>query len=90
MKLIMEILFFSFSFEFCFYHCKDCYEESEDENDMKCISCQEDYYFIYNTTNCVNPEIYKNYYLNQTDFCLYPCLPSPNTNSRLLFSIKFL
>ena len=39
----------SFSFE-CFPDCQTCSEESNDINDMKCLSCKdEDYSLLYNT-----------------------------------------
>ena len=37
-------------------------------------------YFMANTSKCVYPSIYKNYYLNKTDLHLYPCSLYKDTN----------
>ena len=72
----------SFSFE-CFPDCQTCSEESNDINDMKCLSCKdEDYSLLYNTTNCVYKNEYKTYFNNETNNInyLYPCSLYENTN----------
>ena len=72
----------SFSFE-CFPDCQTCSEESNDSNDMKCLSCKdEDYSLLYNTTNCVYKNEYKTYFNNETNNInyLYPCSLYENTN----------
>ena len=81
MILILEILFFSVASEYCHQNCYECIEYSDNENDMKCISCKDNNTFlIYNTTNCEYKEKYKNYYLNKSDSNLYPCSLFENTN----------
>ena len=76
-KLFFFLLFFKFfSLEDkkrCYEDCKSCYEYSEDNLNQKCITCNEDLYLIYNTSNCESMDIHKNYYLNKTDSKLYPC-----------------
>lgn len=72
-QIFLISLPFSFSLDMCFTYCKTCTELSIDYQDMKCTSCIDNYYFIYNTSNCVTIKEYKNYYLNKTDSFLYPC-----------------
>jgi len=60
----------------CHEQCEECFEYSRDNNDMKCKSCKNNnYYLLYNTTNCVNKNLYIDYYKNQTNeyITLYPC-----------------
>ena len=78
-KLVLEILLFSFSLN-CFPDCNECYDDDGSEKDMKCTSCFNNSYMIYDTSNCVLPDEYKNYYLNKTDLNLYPCSLFVNDN----------
>ena len=60
----------------CHEECEKCFEYSKDDNDMKCKSCKyNNYYLLYNTTNCVDRGMYIDYYKNQTNeyITLYPC-----------------
>lgn len=60
----------------CSKQCEECFEYSNDINDMKCKSCKDKYYYLlYNTTNCVNENMYNDYYKNKTNeyITLYPC-----------------
>ena len=79
LKLILEILLFSFSLN-CFRNCDKCYDDNYTEKDMRCISCDNGYNMVYNTSNCVLPNEYTNYYLNETDLHLYPCSLFSNYN----------
>ena len=72
-KFILIIFLFSLSVESCHQNCKECYKNSNDNKNMKCISFKDDFKFIFNTSNCVNASFYPNYYLNKTDSVLYPC-----------------
>ena len=72
-KIFFIMLLFSYSLEECHSNCKDCYDLSLDDANMKCLSCIDGLYFIFNTSNCVNRIYYVNYYLNETDNKLYPC-----------------
>ena len=82
--IIVQIFFMllplSLSANVCFTFCKTCKEKSSDYQDMKCNSCMDNYYFIYNTSNCGLIKEHKNYYLNKTDSILYPCSLFPLTN----------
>ena len=89
--IFLIILLFSFSLEDCHSNCKKCYDLSLDNEDMKCLTCLDGLYFIFNTSNCVNRIYYVNYYLNETDNKLYPCSffedsncyeCNPNSNSK--------
>jgi hypothetical protein len=60
----------------CHEKCEECFEYSNDDNDMKCKSCKnKNYYLLYNTTNCVDEGYYIDYYRNTTNeyTTLYPC-----------------
>lgn len=70
---IYFFIFFSFTFEYCYDRCKTCSAFSNNYLDMKCLSCIDNYYFLYNTSNCVDRENYLNYYINKTNNILYPC-----------------
>ena len=72
MKIILIILLFSLSLE-CHSNCKTCYENSNDDNNMKCISCKNDLNLIFNTSNCGRKSDYPGYYLNKTNAILFPC-----------------
>ena len=39
--------------DFCYENCLECYEASDDENDQKCLTCKEGYYFEQNNNNCI-------------------------------------
>ena len=71
---ILKIILFSLS-QSCNPKCKTCYDDSTSEKDvnMRCITCASGLFFIFNTTNCANSTHYPDYYLNTTDFKLYPC-----------------
>ena len=72
-NIILVISLICLTFEKCHKNCEECYEFSADDNDMKCISCTEDLFFLFNTSNCVDPGFYPTYYYNYTDDSLYPC-----------------
>ena len=55
----------------CHDNCKECTEYSSDEQNMKCISCKNDFIMIFGTNNCVNIHKYPNYFI-YLDY-LYPC-----------------
>ena len=60
----------------CHDQCKECFEKSEDNNNMKCKSCKnEGYFLLYNTTNCVDEGLFSDYYKNPINesIILYPC-----------------
>ena len=38
-KFILLIFLFSLCVESCHQNCKECYEDSNDNKNMKCISC---------------------------------------------------
>ena len=79
-ELILIIILFSLSFESCHSNCEHCFMDSNDDENMKCISCKSDFKFIFNTSNCVNASFYPNYYLNKIDSILYPCSLFSNEN----------
>ena len=79
-KFLLSILLFSLSSEECNLNCQECYEYSDDNDDMKCISCIDGLFFIFNTSNCVYKTHSVNYYLNSTDNKLYPCSILENKN----------
>ena len=74
--------------DICHKNCLTCNENSSDDEDMKCISCNNsnNYYFIENTNNCQqNP--YPGYYLdnNILKSCYKDCLTcsgDPVTNNK--------
>ena len=73
-KIIFFIKFLSLSLEVCHKKCKTCFEDSTNDNDMKCISCKEsDEKILFNTSNCVHIVNYPNYYEDTFDEILYPC-----------------
>ena len=74
-KFIFGILLVSLSFESCYENCQECYEDSKDSENMKCISCKNGFHLLFNTSNCAdsNVYLYPHYYLNKTDSILYPC-----------------
>jgi len=64
------------SSQVCHSECEECFEVSIDNEDMKCKSCKnDDYYLLYNTTNCVFEGLYNDHYKNETNeyTTLYPC-----------------
>ena len=73
LRLLLAILSISSLFESCNSNCKECHKYSTDRDNMQCISCEKNLNILYNTTNCVEPSKYKNYYINKTDLILYPC-----------------
>ena len=78
--IIIQTFLFPFSKEDCFLNCKTCYDSSKDYKDMKCSSCPDDRFFIFNTSNCEEKKANPNYYLNQTDLILYPCSLFPESH----------
>ena len=72
MKYILINLLISSSLESCHPYCQTCYEYSNDYNNMKCISCKNDLYLVFNTSNCEKKSDYPDYYLNKTNFILFP------------------
>ena len=72
LKYILFLKLISQIFSLCYKDCKKC-SEAGIENDMKCTSCYDDSKILVNTSNCVKENYYPDYYVNQTDFILYPC-----------------
>ncbi len=58
--------------EKCFELCKTC-EKSANSTSQNCLSCINNYHFIYNTLNCSDDSILYNYYLNSEDNKYHPC-----------------
>ena len=81
LNIFLEFLLISSTLEDnCHRYCKSCLKYSSDDYDMKCTSCINNYYFLFNSSNCVSKEYYSNYYINQTDLILYPCSSILDTN----------
>ena len=57
----------------CYEDCETCYEKSDDKYNMKCITCIDGLFILFNTSNCVNKSHYADYYLNLTENIIYPC-----------------
>ena len=56
----------------CYPSCDTCDEFSEDEDNQKCITCREQFYFINGTQNCINyPK--QHYYFDNKTQKYYPC-----------------
>ena len=73
--ILLQLIIISYPLN-CHHNCKECFEYSDDDYDMKCKSCiSNDYYFLYNTTNCIEEKMYQDYYKNKTNeyITLYPC-----------------
>ena len=55
----------------CYPYCKKCSDYFDfDTNNMNCLECIDDYYFIYGTNNCYNKSII-GFYIKDNE--LYPC-----------------
>ena len=61
-KFILFFLYFSLSLEDCYKNCEQCTEYSEDEEDMKCTFCKENFDYLYGTSNCVDKNQYPSYF----------------------------
>ena len=70
-KFFLAFLYFSFSLEYCHKNCKECEDYSDDDNDMKCTSCIDNFYFKQNTANCLDKRDKPDYYISNNTF--YPC-----------------
>ena len=64
----------------CYQNCNGCYGSyNSTTKDMYCLECINEYYFIYEESNCYNYTFLQNnkYYFNHTDFkfhkCYYTC-----------------
>ena len=77
-KFLLAFLTLSFSIEYCHQNCKECDESIYSEYDMKCTSCRDNYYFFYNTHNCVDKKQYPETYIS--DGTIYPCSNYDGTN----------
>ena len=56
----------------CYPSCNTCDEFSDDQNNQKCITCREQFYFINGTQNCFSyPKTH--YYLDENTKKFYPC-----------------
>ena len=81
LNFFLEFLLISSTLEGnCHRNCKTCLEYSSNDDDMKCTSCNDNFYILFNSSNCVNKQYYPNYYINQSDLILYPCSSFPDTN----------
>ena len=63
---------YRFSLSACYESCSTCEEFSEDENDHKCLSCKEGFYFLDGTKNCYD-KIDTKYYLDENTKKFLPC-----------------
>ena len=64
----------------CYINCKRCNEYFDtNTNNMNCLECIDDYYFLYETNNCYNMDLIQNneYYFSHDDNkfhkCYYSC-----------------
>ena len=80
LEALLTILLISFSLEDCNSNCETCLEFTTDNENMQCITCNKNLFFIVNTTNCVEIKNYLDYYFNKTDQKLYPCSLFEGTN----------
>ena len=80
LEVLLTILLISFSLEDCNSNCETCLEYTTDNENMQCITCNKNLFFIVNTTNCVEIKNYLDYYFNMTDQKLYPCSLFEGTN----------
>ena len=80
--LFLEIFIFFLciallNFQSCYSDCKTCYEDSENGDDMKCITCKKkNHSILYNISNCVKESHYNDYYIYKPEpniKILYPC-----------------
>lgn len=56
----------------CYKNCKTCTGFSNNEDDQKCLECQNGYYFIEGTNNCFDKAI-DHYYYNKDKKVFSPC-----------------
>ena len=63
---------YEFRLSRCYDSCKDCSALSIDDNNQKCISCREGFYFKVGTTNCYD-KIETKYYLDPELKVFVPC-----------------
>ena len=71
LKHIIIFIIVSFSLEQCHSSCDTCFNGAYEDTNMQCKTCIDGLYLIFNTTNCVNQNWYKNFFLNNS--ILYPC-----------------
>ena len=65
-------LTYKFSLSYCYDSCEKCTSISEDDNDHKCITCKEGYYFKEGTQNCYN-KIDSKFYFDKEEKIFKAC-----------------
>ena len=63
---------YQFRLSHCYDSCQQCISFSEDENNHKCISCRDGFYFIEGTNNCYD-KIENKYYFDKDKKVFLPC-----------------
>ena len=71
----------------CHPSCTTCEDYSNDDNDQKCLTCREQYYFLNGTQNCYN-YVKKHYYFDEETKKYYPCYKDCLTCSKKETSIQ--
>ena len=74
--LVGKIVNYSFSIR-CYDSCLTCKANSIDPQDQKCLECQQNFYFQYNTSNCFSE--LEGYYLDKDSKIFLPCYPTCKT-----------
>ena len=87
-KIFLSFFILSLTFENCYKDCKECIEYSDDEQNIKCTSCKDNFYLYFGTNNCIDKNKYPSYfsygkylipcsYFNER---CYECDPTPFFN----------
>ena len=63
---------YKFRLSNCYDSCSSCSEFSEDDNNHKCITCREGFYFKEGTKNCYD-KIDEKYYFDKNEKVFLPC-----------------
>ena len=71
-RLIGKKINYKFRLSECYDSCSTCTSFSEDDNDHKCITCRNGFYFKENTNNCYD-KIDTKYYFDKNDEKFKPC-----------------
>jgi len=67
-KIVLFFLLFVLSSQDCFQNCKECTENSKDE---QCLSCKEGFNMVLDTQNCVDKSEYPQHFIFKGILC--PC-----------------
>ena len=70
-KIFIFLLLFALSSQACHENCEECYTDSDDDEDMECITCKEGFSKVFTTDNCVDKLEYPTYFLYLNYLC--PC-----------------